>query len=94
MDLGEEGSGRWDRNDKVFFFFGCTGSSLLHGLSLVAEGGRSGVRAQWPGHTCLVALRYTGSSSQTRDRTRGPRTGRQALNHWNPREGQNSKSNE
>ena len=21
MDLGEEGSGRWDRNDKVFFFF-------------------------------------------------------------------------
>ena len=35
MDLGEEGSGRWDRNDKVFFFLAtlglrcCTGSLWL-----------------------------------------------------------------
>ena len=68
------------------FILGCTGSLWLQWAL--------GVWAQLLGHTHSVALRHVGSSSQTRGRTCVPHTGRWVLNHWTPREGQNSKPNE
>ena len=68
------------------FILGCTGSLWLQWAL--------GVWAQLLGHTHSVALWHVGSSSQTRGRTCVPHTGRRVLNHWTPREGQNSKPNE
>ena len=48
--------------DFFFFFFGCTGSSLLRGLSLVAVSrGYSSLRCAGCSLRCLLLLRSTGS---------------------------------
>ena len=58
---------------------------LIEAASLVAEHGLWGVQAQQLWRTALVALWHV-ESSQTRDRTHAPCTGRQIPNHWTTRE--------
>ena len=81
------------------FIFGCVGSSLLRGLSLVAASGGysslqyTGFSLQWllllqsTGSRCvgLVAPWHVGSS-WTSVQTRVPCTGRRVLNHCTTRE--------
>ena len=61
----------------------CTGFSLQWLLLLRSMGSRAQAQQLWP--SGLVALRHVGSS-QTRDRTRVPCTGRWILNHCATRE--------
>ena len=71
--------------------FWCAGFSLWWLLLLRSTGSRragfssGGSRAQQLWRTGLFALRHVGSS-QTRDGTRVPCTGRRILNHWATRE--------
>ena len=63
----------------------CSAQALIAAVSLLVERGLRGAWAQQFWRTDLVALQHVGSS-QTRDRTRVPCTGRQVLNHWTSRE--------
>ena len=76
-------------------FFSCCEWELLSGCGVQACPSRGfscsgawalGIGAQWLWYMGLVALQHVGWSSQTRDQTFVPCTGRQILNHWATKE--------